>query len=62
MLFPTGGSKSKKKNFPRSRLVAGVRFFQGSCLKKLNKMINTEKLLVDYTIQRVCDDIYLQWK
>jgi len=31
-------------------------------IKKLNKIIHTEKLLVDYTIQRIGDDIYLQWK
>jgi hypothetical protein len=31
-------------------------------IKKLDKMINSEKLIFDYTIKRVCDNIYLQWK
>ena len=31
-------------------------------IKKLEKMINTEKLIVDYSFKRVCDNIYLKWK
>jgi len=31
-------------------------------IKKLEKMINVKGLLVDYTIKRVLDNIYLQWK
>jgi hypothetical protein len=31
-------------------------------IRKLEKMINTEKLIVDYSIKRVCNRIYLQWK
>jgi hypothetical protein len=30
-------------------------------MKQLNKMIDDEKLLIDYTIKRVLDFIYLQW-
>jgi len=29
---------------------------------QLEKMINSKKLIFDYTIKRVCDNIYLQWK
>ncbi len=29
-------------------------------VKKLEKMIDNEKLLVDYTIKRICDNIHLQ--
>jgi len=28
----------------------------------LEKMINSKKLIINYTIKRVCDNIYLQWK
>jgi hypothetical protein len=31
-------------------------------VEKLDKMIHLEKLLCDYTIKRVCENIYLQWK
>jgi len=31
-------------------------------VEKLDKMIHLEKLLCDYTIERVCENIYLQWK
>jgi len=31
-------------------------------IEKLNKMIHFEKFILDYTIKRVLDDIYLQWK
>jgi len=31
-------------------------------IQKLNKMIHFEKLLLDYTIKRILNDIYLQWK
>jgi len=31
-------------------------------LQRLEEMINFKKLLVNYTIKRVCDNIYLQWK
>jgi hypothetical protein len=31
-------------------------------IETLQKMINDEKLLTDYTIERVIDKIYLQWK
>jgi hypothetical protein len=31
-------------------------------IQKLQKMINDEKLLTDYSIERVIDKIYLQWK
>ena len=31
-------------------------------IKTLEKMIYVKKLLVDYTIKRVLDNIYLQWK
>jgi len=31
-------------------------------IRKLDKMIHNEKLLLDYTIKREFDDIYLQWK
>jgi len=31
-------------------------------IQKLQKMINDEKLLTDYTIERALDKIYLQWK
>jgi mannitol/fructose-specific phosphotransferase system IIA component (Ntr-type) len=31
-------------------------------IQKLTKMINTEKLIVDYSIRRVYDNIFLQWK
>ncbi|CAF1307481.1 unnamed protein product [Adineta steineri] len=30
--------------------------------KKFENMINSEKLLVNYTIQRGCENVYLQWK
>jgi hypothetical protein len=30
-------------------------------IEQLNKMINKEKLLIDYSIKRVLDFIYLQW-
>jgi len=30
-------------------------------IKNFEKMINDEKLLVDYSIKRVLDYIYLQW-
>jgi hypothetical protein len=31
-------------------------------VRKLEKMINSEKLIRDFTIERILDDIYLQWK
>ncbi|CAF4163032.1 unnamed protein product, partial [Adineta steineri] len=31
-------------------------------VKQLKNMINSEKLLVNYTIQRGCENVYLQWK
>jgi hypothetical protein len=31
-------------------------------IKKIDKMISSEKLLFDYTIKRIVDNIYLQWK
>lgn len=31
-------------------------------IQKLAKMIDTEKLIVDYSIRRVYDNIFLQWK
>jgi hypothetical protein len=31
-------------------------------VKSLHKMINDEKLCIDYSIKRALDDIYLQWK
>ncbi|CAF5078849.1 unnamed protein product [Rotaria sp. Silwood1] len=31
-------------------------------IEQLNKMINLEKLLFDYTIKSMCENIYLQWK
>jgi hypothetical protein len=31
-------------------------------IRKLEKMINEKKLLSDYTIKRVLNNIYLQWK
>ena len=31
-------------------------------IKQLAKMIDSEKLLVNYTIRRVAEHIYLQWK
>jgi hypothetical protein len=31
-------------------------------VQKLEKFIDYEKLLVDYTIKRICDNIHLQWK
>jgi hypothetical protein len=39
-----------------------VRAADDKMIQKLEKMIQTEKLLVDYSIKRVCDNIYLQWK
>jgi hypothetical protein len=31
-------------------------------VEKLNEMIISEKLLLDYTIKRILDNIYLEWK
>ena len=31
-------------------------------LEKFDKMIQSENLLFNYTIKRVCENIYLQWK
>jgi hypothetical protein len=31
-------------------------------IKNLEQWINSEKLLLDYTIKRVLNNIYLQWK
>jgi len=31
-------------------------------IRKLEKMINDKKLLSDYTIKRVLNNTYLQWK
>jgi hypothetical protein len=31
-------------------------------IKKLDKMIHSKKFIFNYTIKRVCDNIYLQWK
>jgi hypothetical protein len=38
-----------------------VRAADDQTIKQLNKMIDDEKLLIDYTIKRVLDFIYLQW-
>jgi hypothetical protein len=38
-----------------------VRAADDQTIKQLNKMIDDEKLLFDYTIKRVLDFIYLQW-
>jgi hypothetical protein len=38
-----------------------VRAADEQTIKQLNKMIDDEKLLIDYTIKRVLDFIYLQW-
>jgi hypothetical protein len=38
-----------------------VRAADDQTIKQLNEMINKEKLLIDYTIKRVLDFIYLQW-
>ncbi len=39
-----------------------VRQADNQMLKQLNKMIDDEKLLTDYSIKRVGDEIFLQWK
>ncbi len=39
-----------------------VRQADNQMLKQLNKMIDDEKLLTDYFIKRVGDEIFLQWK
>jgi len=31
-------------------------------VQRLDKMINTEKLLFNYTIKRIVENIYIQWK
>ena len=31
-------------------------------IKTLEKMINDEKLLTNYTIKRIFENIYIQWK
>jgi hypothetical protein len=35
--------------------------FQQQMIEKLDEMIDSEEWLVDYTIKRVIDKIYLQW-
>jgi hypothetical protein len=39
-----------------------VRQADNQMLKQLNKMVDDEKLLTDYSIKRVGDEIFLQWK
>jgi hypothetical protein len=38
-----------------------VRAADDQTIKRLKKIIDDEKLLIDYTITRVLDFIYLQW-
>ncbi len=48
-------------NHPRS-LFMHVPKIDDQMIRELDKMIRYEKLLLDYTIERVIDKIYLQWK
>ncbi|CAF4980687.1 unnamed protein product [Rotaria sp. Silwood1] len=51
-----------KFNHKLRLLCARVKAVDNDIIEKLNSMINSENLLTDYTIKRITDDIYLQWK
>ncbi|CAF2860123.1 unnamed protein product [Rotaria sp. Silwood2] len=51
-----------KFNHQLRLLCSCVKVADNDIIEKLNRMINAENLLTDYTIKRIVDDIYLQWK
>ncbi len=55
-----------KINFEHNRYLRLLCFLvpaaDDEIIRKLEKMINTEKLIVNYSIKRFLENIYLQWK
>ncbi len=49
------------KGYPRS-LCFHVPSADNQMIEKLEKMINAEKLLVNYSLKHIYDNIYLQWQ
>ena len=56
----------QKINFEQNEYLRLLRFrvqaADDQIMKNLKKIIDDEKLLVDYSMKRVCESIYLQWK
>ena len=51
-----------KSNSQLQLLCFRVAAADNKIIDKLNNMIDSEKLLSDYTIKRVLENIYLEWK